>query len=234
MKTLDLYRYNIRKEDVEKIIRPGEKFTIRKATRNEGHNCPDCFVFFEPKKETAAKCGVIDLASVSVKEDIYVSYEEEIYKYFGKEHVIIKHIYEDIEGVHKKYILCIPDEIDIVIYKPNFIMKPALSVPGRLMKKWIEECSIKEKRNPKFWYRYARVQRCINRKKIIYSLFQYGKRYKKYPIAAEYLSYYYIKDGSVSGVKVYAILTDGKLTFVEGEKNAFKTLQDYDRAIKVV
>ena len=234
MKILDLYRYNIRKKDVEQIVRTGEYFTIRKATRNEGQNCPHCFVFIKPKKEFAIKHEAINLVSVSLKEDIYVSYEEETYKYLGNEDVIIKHIYEDIEGVHKKYILCIPDEVDRVIYKPNFVRKFRLCPPRKLMKKWIEECSIKEKRDPKYWYRYGRVQRCIDRKKTIYSLFQYSKRYKKYPIAAEYLTYYYLKNGSVVGVRVYAVLINGKLSFVEGEENAFEILQDYSKVIKLV
>lgn len=238
MKIMDLSRYNIKKEDVEKIVRPGEYFTIKRPIKNKWSRCPECFVFWEPREQYAIKYGVVELISTELKDEVFATYEEVRYKYIGEEdddHVIIKHIYEDDNGkVHKKYILCIPYEIDKIIYKPNLIKEPILPAPDRLIKKWIKECSEKENRDPKYWYKYDRVQRCVHRKEIIYNLFQYAEKYKEYPIVTKYLTYHQVKNGSVTITDVYAILINENLSFIEDKENAFEILQEYDKVIYLI
>ena len=238
MKILDLSRYGIRKEDVEQIVRPGEEFVIKRPIKNKWSNLPECFVFYEPREEPAIKYEVVELISTELKNETFFIYEVKRYRYIGNDYddyFIIKHAYEDENGkMCKKYILGIPDQIDEIIYKPNFINEPILSAPGRLMNKWIKECSEKEKRDPEHWYKYARVERCVGRKEIIYSLFEYSKKYKDYPIVSKYATYHAVENGSVVIIDVYAVLINGNLSFIEDAENVFKLLQDYDKIVKVV
>ena len=78
------------------------------------------------------------------------------------------------------------------------------------------------------------MERCVDRKNIIYSLFEYSKKYKDYPIVSKYATYHAVENGSVVITDVYAVLINGNLSFIEDKENVFKILQDYDKIIKVV
>jgi hypothetical protein len=108
----------------------------------------------------------------------YVNESVTTFAYKGERPAAVKyHIWDAASNWDENKILLFVPEDTKIIFRAQKKEPIQYSVPPRLLEKWIKQVSAEEKRDPKRWYEYERVQRKVWRKGLVYAAYAFAQEY---------------------------------------------------------
>lgn len=111
------------------------------------------------------------------EDDLYCSFTwrtKNYYTYSGEKSAAVFWRYEGINNSERGIDIYLPEGTEVV-NEAQCLGTLHFKVPERVYKKFIREACEREGRNPKCWYKYARVSRIIERKALVYAAYQFAK-----------------------------------------------------------
>lgn len=208
----------------EKRIRPIEiakpyEFLFQGTSQDGYHGYNSDFRIYDPFEQLEVK------RQDASDQYIYADLVEFFYK--GENFAAVSWSHTNISTSSWGILLFAPeDKKQSIIFRAEQKEEIRYTPPKLLKQKWICEVSEKEHRDPSRWEEYARVERKVMNKALVYSAYQFAKDYPdRIGVIQDIWGDYYVESGSAHYYGTSIFVHDGAVEFVESYETTPEVLQ---------